>query len=83
MYKVIELADGSQYMELSRINHENKRYLFVVSLVNEAEYLFLQISENGDALAKVKDENLIKHLMQKVYAEISEKVNAELAKNKK
>ena len=83
MYKVIELEDGLKVIELSKLKHENSRYLFVASLDEEPEYVFLRLSEDNETVTKINDEVLIRELAEKVRLELIEKINSQLAKNKK
>ena len=83
MNKVIELENGLKVIELARVKHENKRYLFVASLDEEPEYVFLMLLEDNETVRKVEDEALIRELAEIVRLDMMKKIDDQIAKNKK
>lgn len=69
---LVELENGLQFMVLSSHVLNDNKYLFLVSVSDEPEYLFAQFFEGGE-LVPVEDEETIKSLLS-LAADKAEKI---------
>lgn len=82
MYRVIELDNGLKFAQLSKVEHENNKYLFVVSLTESPKFLFLERGKNKEEIIPIEDGKLILKLTQIVQEQISKQAQAQMENNK-
>ena len=73
MSEIIKLTNGLKFIVLSKIKYNNEKYLFVSSITEKLQFLFLKQLDNDGNVSPVEDEELISILSKLVEKNIKEK----------
>ena len=73
MNEIIKLENGLKFVVLSKVNYNEEKYLFVSSVTEELQFLFLKQLDNDGNVSPVEDEELISILSRLVEKNIKEK----------
>jgi hypothetical protein len=73
MSEIIKLTNGLKFVVLSKVKYNNEKYLFVSSVTEELQFLFLKQIDDKGTITPVEDGELIVTLSKLVETEIKEK----------
>jgi hypothetical protein len=73
MSEIIKLTNGLKFVVLSKVKYNNEKYLFVSSVTEELQFLFLKQIDDKGTIIPVEDGELIVALSKLVETEIKEK----------